>query len=175
MKLLVLSVLTLSFLSSAKAQSYDDSVWNHLTCFYRTQGATTNLRYEQHTKESFYFGMGDIRQLSVAWTTKRPEFNIGYCSRMISIGDPNSVIIDSVRYKAKLIKKITDTCAAEGEEIEVIASEKKTVARGGFITFEVPWDKPFDSAKVIEYIPTAEESLKMDNISWQRCLDLQNQ
>lgn len=175
MKLLVLSLLTFGFFTSAFAQDYDVPSWNHLTCFYRTQGTVTHLRYEQHTKESFFFGMGDIRMLSVAWTTTRPEFNIGYCSRMISLGDPNSVIIDSVRYKATRINNISETCVAKGENVAVVASEKKTVTRGSYISFEVPWDLPFDSARIIEYIPTADESLKMDTISWQKCLDLQNQ
>jgi hypothetical protein len=174
MKLILWIVLTSGFATTAIAEDFDAQLWNHLTCFYRTQGNVTNLRYEQHTKESFYFITGDIKLLSMAWTTKRPEFNVGYCSKMINVGSNDSAIMESVRYKATFINKIADDCTATGQNVEVIGSEKKIVKRGEFIKFEVPWEKPFDSARVIEYIPTAEEAQRMDIISWQRCLDLQN-
>jgi hypothetical protein len=174
MKLILGLIFTLGMATSAMAEEYDSQLWNHLTCFYRVQNNVTNLRYIQHNSESFDFFTGDILLLSSAWTTTRPEFNVGYCSKMVNIGNSNSAIMESVRYKATKITKINTDCSAEGENIEVIGSDHKMVSKGGFISFEVPWDKPFDTAKVVEYIPTSEEAQHMAKISWQKCLDLQS-
>lgn len=170
---LILWIMFTSALATTGFAQYDDSQsWNHLTCFYRTQGTVTSLRYVQYANESFDFITGDIKLLAYAWTTKRPEFNIGYCSRMISVGSSDSAIIKSIKYKGPQITKIGEDCNATGENIEVVLAEQKVVPRGGFVSYEVPWDKPFDSAKFIEYIPTVEEAKKMPTISWQKCLDL---
>lgn len=145
---------------------------NHIACVYSQQGSAWQVWSSSYSAANFNLADGETQLLLSGWT-KDHSPNHAYCTSMTGTANNDVVFIETYRYQADSFFGNGSDCSFSGWNVELLAKDRRPVARGSFAEMEIDWSPPeIQRLRLREYFPLKSELATLNKISARKCAEL---